>query len=310
MNQTKPYRILVVDDEPEIRDIISEFLSEKDNFSVLTAEHGKQALEEVLPREKIDCILSDINMPFMKGFEFLQEVKKRYPDIIRVLITDYNVEEYLEHALKYDIGNIFVKTVPFNFAELGAILQNLLTHRIFGLDQYFINDLKPQVFTLFNIGNLYHDVQEIVKTIPNLEKTKRLELVLVELLTNAVFYGILNQSPEKKEQWDHNIMLAEKEAVTVTLRYDSEKYALSISDNGGRLTKSDVLFWLNRQISKSDDGLPLGIGDSHGRGFFISRSYIDRLIVNIEHNKKTEIIVMNYYAPIFKGYKPLHINEI
>ncbi|MDD5673955.1 MAG: response regulator [Chitinivibrionales bacterium] len=306
----EPYRILVVDDEPEIRDIITEYLQENEKCAVLSAENGKQALEQVLPQNRFDCVISDINMPYMKGFEFLNEVQKRYPDVIRVLITAYNVEEYLEYALKHDIGNIFVKTVPFNFPELGAILKNLLTRKIFGLDHYFNGEAATQSFTLRDIGNLYQDVQTIVKVIPEIEKTKRLELVLVEMLTNAVFYGILNESAENKEQWNHNIMLSEKDAIAVTLRYDAEKYAISVTDNGGRLCKKDVLFWLNRQISQGGDGLPVGVGDSHGRGLFIARSYIDRLIINIEHDKKTEIIVMNYFKPYYKGYKPLHINEI
>ncbi len=50
--------------------------------------------------------------------------------------------------------------------------------------------------------------------------------------------------------------------------------------------------------------------DSHGRGLFIARKYIDRLIVNIDQKRKTEIIIINYFENTYKGFKPLYINEI
>jgi anti-sigma regulatory factor (Ser/Thr protein kinase) len=71
-----------------------------------------------------------------------------------------------------------------------------------------------------------------------------------------------------------------------------------------------VLYWLHRQLAIDEAGLPLGIFDSHGRGFFIARQYIDRLIINIDRNKKTEIVIINYFSKVYHGFKPLYINEI
>ncbi|MCU0609100.1 MAG: hypothetical protein MUF22_04955, partial [Chitinispirillaceae bacterium] len=88
------------------------------------------------------------------------------------------------------------------------------------------------------------------------------------------------------------------------------KYGISISDEGGRLKKSDVLYWMNRQIARDGKGLPVGLFDLHGRGLFIARRYIDRLVVNVARDLRTEVIIINYYDKVFYGYKPLYINEI
>lgn len=302
-------KILVVDDEFEIREMISDYIRDTQGYTILEADSGAKALE-ILSANHVDLVLSDINMPGMKGFDLLKEVKDKYPAIKRVLITAYNVEDYLELALKYDIGNIFVKTAPFNFAELTSVLNNLLNNKIFGLNEYFIGSAEFSRFKVRSSKRLDRDAEVIAKFIGDKDRIHRLELVIVELLTNAIFYGIRNEAPDRKELWGHDFVLPEDQAILVTVARDSEKYAISVTDTGGRLKKADVLYWLNRQISRDQNGLPLGIYDSHGRGLFIARKYIDRLIINIDQKRKTEVIIINYFENTYKGYKPLYINEI
>lgn len=302
--------ILVVDDEPEIRSLIADFLEDDEGYKVLTAEDGVDALENVLPHNNVDLVLSDINMPRMKGFELLNEVRTLYPDIKRVLITAYNVEDYFELAMKHDVGNIFVKTTPFNFSELSTVLKNLLTNDIFGAERYMNKDFDMKTFMVTRGDALQKSSDEVIACLPAAVEIKKLELVLVELLTNAVFYGIRGEPPERKETWNHDFELSEKEAIQITALWDDKKYAIAIEDKGGRLKKQDVLYWLNRQIGKDERGLPLGIMDSHGRGLFIARKYIDRILINIAANERTEIIIINYYNEEYSGFKPLYINEI
>jgi YesN/AraC family two-component response regulator len=307
----KDTHILVVDDEPEIRELIVDYLIDNECYTVYSAKNGLCALNEVLPEKHVDLIMSDINMPVMKGFELLKEVRDRHPAIKRILITAYNVEDYLDLAMKYDIGNIFVKTTPFNFHELSTVLDNLLNGDIFGIRKYF--DEHNDTFKTIKVtrGNdLEADATAIISNLPPAEKTNRLELVLIELLANAIFYGIRKESADKKSNWSYDFELTESEAIVVTSMFDKEKFAISISDKGGKLNKHDMLYWLHRQLKTDDSGVPLGLYDSHGRGLFIARQYIDRMIVNIDKNKKTEIIIMNYLSDKYLGYKPLYINEL
>jgi CheY-like chemotaxis protein/anti-sigma regulatory factor (Ser/Thr protein kinase) len=307
--KTKDVCILVVDDEKEMREMIVDYLDDE-GYKTLSAENGREALDKCLPYHHVDLVLSDINMPVMKGFDLLKEVREKYPSVKRVLITAYNVEDYFELALKHDVGNIFVKSTPFNFRELSQMLENLLTGDIFGVSKYFKEPVLEKTFVIKKGNRLDAYASEIIKHVPDTAKAKKVELVLIELLANAVFYGIRKEKSDNKDEWDYDFELSDSEVIYVTLLADSEKFGISVLDKGGRLKKSDVLYWINRQVTRDESGVPLGIYDTHGRGFYITREYIDRLIVNIDVNKRTEIIIINYYSQLFHGYKPLHINEI
>ncbi len=307
--EKKDICILVVDDETEMREMIVDYLDEE-GYSVISAQNGVDALEQHFENRPIDLVLSDINMPKMKGFELLRIVREKYPLTKRVLITAYNVEDYLDLALKHDVGNIFVKSTPFNFIELSTILSNLLTNDIFGIQKHFDHPTIQKSFLIKRGDSLDTNANDIISSINLVRNAKRVELVLIELLANAVFYGIRKESAEDKEKWNYNFELSDAEAIEVTVVADQEKFGVSVMDRGGRLKKSDVLYWLNRQVSRDDSGVPLGVYDTHGRGFYIAREYIDRLIVNIDRNKMTEIIIINYFNNPVKGYKPLYINEI
>jgi len=67
--------VLVVDDEPEIVELMRDFL-EADGFRVMTAERGEEALA-ALDQGSVDCVLLDVMMPGMSGFETLRHIRER-----------------------------------------------------------------------------------------------------------------------------------------------------------------------------------------------------------------------------------------
>ncbi|MBF9018781.1 MULTISPECIES: response regulator [unclassified Oceanispirochaeta] len=79
--------VLFVDDE---KDVLSSLLRQfrKADFKIYTAVGGKAALE-ILETESVNTIITDERMPGMNGLELLQIVKKKYPDIIRMVLTGY-----------------------------------------------------------------------------------------------------------------------------------------------------------------------------------------------------------------------------
>ncbi|MBN1576084.1 MAG: hypothetical protein JW913_06005, partial [Chitinispirillaceae bacterium] len=193
---------------------------------------------------------------------------------------------------------------------LSTLLTTLLTNDIFGLDRHFNESAKRIQLKITSSKRLDLHASGIVAFIGNIPYAKKLELVIVEILTNAIFYGIRQESAEHKEQWEHDFTLPDEQAVSVMVAKDAEKFGISISDTGGRLKKQEVLYWLHRQIAHDSEGLPIGLYDSHGRGLFIARKYIDRLIINIDQAHRTEIIIINYFHTTYIGYKPLYINEV
>jgi CheY-like chemotaxis protein len=85
MSNTPKHRILVVDDDPSICEIMARVL-EAIGYDVSTAEHGFDALLQ-LRRVTPDVIISDLNMPQMSGFEFLSVVRRRFPGIPVVAVS-------------------------------------------------------------------------------------------------------------------------------------------------------------------------------------------------------------------------------
>jgi YesN/AraC family two-component response regulator len=124
------HSILIVDDETSIRMMLFDFLEDK--YEVETAENAELGMR-LCKERAFDMVISDVNMPGMKGPEFLSEVKKLHPATKTVLITAYNIDSYIRMAREFNITNIIPKTTPFNFQELDALVEGLLTQNIFGL---------------------------------------------------------------------------------------------------------------------------------------------------------------------------------
>jgi len=80
-----PYRVLVVDDEPSVREVARSIL-ESQGYEVLTVADGLAGLN-ALSGSLPDVIISDLNMPRMSGFEFLAIVRKRFPRIATIAMS-------------------------------------------------------------------------------------------------------------------------------------------------------------------------------------------------------------------------------
>jgi response regulator RpfG family c-di-GMP phosphodiesterase len=110
----RPARVLVVDDEHVIREILSDFLV-MEGYQVLTAGNGREALE-VLGRERCDLIISDLKMPEMGGLELLEAVRDEYPDTIMLIMTGYGTVETAIQAMKSGAFDYVLK--PFKVEEV------------------------------------------------------------------------------------------------------------------------------------------------------------------------------------------------
>lgn len=109
------YTILIADDEKEIRDLIRLYL-ENENYTVLEAEDGQQALD-LLHRNSVDLCLLDIMMPKMDGYQTLKEIRKESNIPIMFLSAkDADAEKIL--GLNLGADDYIAK--PFNPLELVA----------------------------------------------------------------------------------------------------------------------------------------------------------------------------------------------
>ncbi|HVG55216.1 MAG TPA: sigma-54 dependent transcriptional regulator [Vicinamibacterales bacterium] len=107
-------RILIVDDEPSMRDMLRIVLR-RDGFDVLVAENGREALG-VIAKERVDLLLSDIRMADISGVDVLRAAKQTNRDIIAFMMTAFASTETAVEAMRLGAVDYFTK--PFSMDEL------------------------------------------------------------------------------------------------------------------------------------------------------------------------------------------------
>mgnify|MGYP002673575885 FL=1 len=119
-------RILVVEDNEELLALMLQVLSK--NYHVLTAKNGKQAMN-IIMKEKLDLVVSDVMMPIMDGIELTRQLKsdKSFWQLPIILLTAKNKEEDKTEA--YAVGADAYITKPFKFEDLEVRINTLLANR-------------------------------------------------------------------------------------------------------------------------------------------------------------------------------------
>ncbi|MBX7255413.1 MAG: response regulator [Candidatus Hydrogenedentes bacterium] len=115
----KHLRILVVDDDPEIPELLGGYL-ETCGYAVRTCSNGAEALAALRAAE-YDLLVSDINMSGMNGFELLRETRKTYPRIGIILMTAYDDAHPIQEALQAGADGYIPK--PFSLRKFSRIFE-------------------------------------------------------------------------------------------------------------------------------------------------------------------------------------------
>ena len=117
-------KILVVDDEEGVRDVAKGML-EREGFSVITAEDGREAVR-IFPSvsEEIDAVLLDLSMPHMDGAEVLREMRRLCPEVKVILCSGYM--EGTVRDLCDGPGRVSFLRKPFDSETLARTLREVL----------------------------------------------------------------------------------------------------------------------------------------------------------------------------------------
>ena len=104
--------ILVADDSPTIRKFVSFSLAAQ-GYKIVTASDGMDALEK-LPKEKVDLIITDLNMPNLDGFELVRTVRDstEYKDIPIIILSSLDGDKELARGMQTGANAYLIK--PFN----------------------------------------------------------------------------------------------------------------------------------------------------------------------------------------------------
>lgn len=294
------YNLLVVDDEESVRSVLVDQLS-RHGYTAAQAENGCQALE-LISKRKIDLVISDVQMPQMDGFEFFRILEKQHPEIKHVLMTIYDVDQYISLIKKHNIGNILVKGAELNFNEVNCYLKAILTGDIFGLEKFF-SDTQIQKVSLIRYSDAKRVINEIIEAVPQ-KQQPYLEVAIDELVSNAFFHGVLQLTGIPRDQWSEDYEIDQQAAISVAWTIDGEKIGVAIEDPKGNLKKGDVLKWLDTCREEQ-------LGFEHGRGLMLVRKLIDRMIINVDPGKRTECIIIQYLNRKKNlQSKPLMVHEL
>jgi DNA-binding NtrC family response regulator len=106
-------KILVVDDEVPVRDILQKGLSQMGGFSVEVAENGREAIQKI-ENDLFDLVLTDVKMPEMDGLELLKAIKETWPEMMVILMTGYGSIETAVEAMKMGANDYITKPIDLN----------------------------------------------------------------------------------------------------------------------------------------------------------------------------------------------------
>jgi DNA-binding NtrC family response regulator len=106
-------KILVVDDEAMVRDIIRKGLSQMGGFDVEAAQSGFEAIEKI-EKDIFDLVLTDLKMPGMDGLELLKNIKGTRPEVMVIMMTAYGSIETAVEAMRIGANDYITKPVDLN----------------------------------------------------------------------------------------------------------------------------------------------------------------------------------------------------
>lgn len=130
-------RVLVVDDEKLIREVIIEYLKAS-SFDYIEAENGKEAIDKIKTND-IDVIIMDIMMPDVNGFEASREIRK-YSNAPIIMLSARDTE--MDKLNGFDLGIDDYMTKPFSPKELIARIKAIIKRSSNNLEIFEYEDLK------------------------------------------------------------------------------------------------------------------------------------------------------------------------
>ncbi len=116
-------RIVIVEDEPNIRDGLCKIINKYTNHCVVgTAKNGSEGIS-IAKQMCPDLIISDIRMPFMDGLSMIEKLRDDNLNFEALLITGYSEFEYAKKAINLDVADYILK--PVDFDEFISCLQKI-----------------------------------------------------------------------------------------------------------------------------------------------------------------------------------------
>ena len=190
-------RILVVDDEEIVLKSCRKIL-EGGGHHVFTALSGQEAFE-LLEKEPLDIVITDIKMPGMDGMEVLEGIKEKYPDILVIMITGYSTVQSAVQAMKLGAFDYIPK--PFTPDEVLVVVEKALEKKSLIYENIYLRKELEAKYGFDNIIGSSPKMQEVYKLIRKVAPTDSTVLIRGESGTGKelIARSIHFNSPRKQK---------------------------------------------------------------------------------------------------------------
>src|SRR5687767_14480503 len=184
-------RILIVDDEPSMRDMLRIVLR-RDGYDVIVAENGTQAIA-TLQQQNVDLLLSDIRMPDMSGVEVLRAAKEINSDIVAFMMTAFASTETAVEAMRLGAVDYFTK--PFSMDELRFKVRQHMEASRLRQENLLLKRVLNTSYSFSNIIGRSEAMLDVFKMIETIARTGSTVLITGEsgtgkdLVARAVHYN-------------------------------------------------------------------------------------------------------------------------
>jgi CheY-like chemotaxis protein len=283
-------RILVVDDSPLDRTLISGLLSIRSEWQIELTENGALAVK-ALDSFDPDLIVTDLQMPEMDGLQLVQYVRDHRPEIPVVLTTSVGSEQIAIDALRAGATSFSPKSVLANdlVPKVGEVLE--LSQRMRYAHTVRIEPAPKQIaFVLENDLSLAAPaIEHLQNSLPDWSNRDRLQIgmALDEALVNAMHHGNLEIDSSLKEQdcdlYHKTVRQRQSEEpycrrrVHVEAEFSDQHICVQVSDEGPGFNPCDV----------PDPCDEANLHRVCGRGLFLIRSFMDQTAHNQTGNQIT-----------------------
>jgi len=191
LNQPRISRVLIVDDEENIRHLLLVVLK-KAGYEPTAVSGGREALA-VLEQERFGVVISDIRMPDMDGRELLREIRSREIDVYAVMMSAYGGDEVAIQCMKEGAYDYFNK--PFTADEVILLLRKIEEREQLQAENRRLREELGQRFSFDNIIGRGPAMQECFDTISKIARYKTTVLITgesgtgKELMARAVHHN-------------------------------------------------------------------------------------------------------------------------
>ena len=259
--------VLVVDDNKDVRNTLSAILKEL-RLTPVAVSDGVEGMK-VINSQKIDLIITDLKMPKMDGFEFIQNARQVNSNIPIAVISGFAEGKNVVEALSRGAYNFITK--PFTIREIENVIKRGLRLREFSLGTHRltqgiknVTEIELPNFTHLLPSSALYIVRECQwRGIEDENILSNISICIDELINNALVHG--NDMDELKK-------------INIKLVFDQKEFSLSVEDEGEGFDYKEIL----SAFAGRDSGLPTK------RGLFI----VNYLMDEVSFNEKGNIVTM------------------